>query len=335
MQPVQSGVPDILFTVLFQLAEWWFNNMVQPNHSKVLSSPAKSGINELNDRAWTCRQWLGWTIVPILIILQVITSLAWLTKGEPARISIWTMQQDWFYALNHSLSAWPELLWSNFTLAGDATVLLLILSPLLIFYKRAWFAMLGAVPAAAVFTVVGKYLAAMPRPAAVLEHDQFTIIGDILTRHNSLPSGHAITVFAGAIAILATITPHPQGWRQWLVVYFVLLMTALLSLSRVAVGAHWPLDILVGGALGWLAGLSGAAILRRKHGWQWGNRPAIYRFSGLAMLVWSLFLLERSVNEPLHAMVLCLAALCGILSGLWLLGQSPAYIPGSTQLSDA
>ena len=59
----------------------------------------------------------------------------------------------------------------------------------------------------------------------------------------ALPSGHAATSFAGA-AVLAWLTPLPK------VVLFGL--AALMGLSRVYVGAHYPLDILAGAVLGLL-----------------------------------------------------------------------------------
>ena len=72
-----------------------------------------------------------------------------------------------------------------------------------------------------------------PDPAPLL-----TVPGD-----PALPSGHAATSFAGA-AVLAWLTPLPK------VVLFGL--AALMGLSRVYVGAHYPLDIVAGAALGLL-----------------------------------------------------------------------------------
>jgi len=40
-------------------------------------------------------------------------------------------------------------------------------------------------------------------------------------------------------------------------------LAVLVAISRVAVGAHWPLDVVAGAVLGWLAGLSGAVIAHR------------------------------------------------------------------------
>jgi undecaprenyl-diphosphatase len=58
----------------------------------------------------------------------------------------------------------------------------------------------------------------------------------------SFPSGHAATSFACAGALAPYVT------RRIAVALYVL--AGLISWSRVYVGAHYPLDILVGAALG-------------------------------------------------------------------------------------
>ncbi|OYZ91036.1 MAG: hypothetical protein B7X99_16340, partial [Rhizobiales bacterium 17-65-6] len=57
----------------------------------------------------------------------------------------------------------------------------------------------------------------------------------------SFPSGHTVTVFASATA-LAFFLPR---WRLPL-----LLLATLVGLSRIAVGAHYPSDVLAGALLG-------------------------------------------------------------------------------------
>jgi undecaprenyl-diphosphatase len=66
----------------------------------------------------------------------------------------------------------------------------------------------------------------------------------------SFPSGHAITVFAvaSAIALFARRTG------------LVLLLPAVaVAISRVAIGAHYPSDVLAGAALGFVSAL----VMRR------------------------------------------------------------------------
>jgi membrane-associated phospholipid phosphatase len=70
----------------------------------------------------------------------------------------------------------------------------------------------------------------------------------------SFPSGHAMSAFAvaGALALLAPRLRWP-----------VLALAAAIAFSRVYLGVHFWLDILVGAVLGLTIGLLSAAALRR------------------------------------------------------------------------
>ena len=61
----------------------------------------------------------------------------------------------------------------------------------------------------------------------------------------SFASGHAVCAFAGCL-ILGAALPR---WR-----WPLLVLAALIALSRVVLGAHYPSDIIVGSLLGVLAG---------------------------------------------------------------------------------
>jgi membrane-associated phospholipid phosphatase len=70
----------------------------------------------------------------------------------------------------------------------------------------------------------------------------------------SFPSGHAMSAFAvaGAIALLAPRLRRP-----------VLVLAAAIAFSRVYLGVHFWLDVLVGSALGLAIGVGCAAAFRR------------------------------------------------------------------------
>ena len=69
----------------------------------------------------------------------------------------------------------------------------------------------------------------------------------------SLPSGHAATAFAGAVAL-------SYLWRRAAPLFF--LLAAAIAYSRVYVGVHYPGDVLLGAAIGaavgaaWVYGLT-------------------------------------------------------------------------------
>ena len=252
--------------------------------------------------------WVACVTVPIVTLATVGLFVGW--RWDPTGYH--TAQHAWFLALNDVLSSWPTVLWSNLTLLGDGAILLAILSPLLIWHRQSWGSVLAAVPFAALLSGALKKAAAVPRPGAVLDPD-FTVIGDLLTGHNSFPSGHAITVFTAAVAVLGTAaTPNVRRW--WYGPSFAggFLVAAMVGLSRVAVGAHWPLDVAVGAALGWIAGLCGVAAGRV---WQARSRPQSDTGRlGLAALVFGLSvaaLFRAMESEPGTPFFLWLAALCG------------------------
>lgn len=154
-----------------------------------------------------------------------------------------------YYAINIALFevingyGWNNAeFWYAITFLGDGAVAF----SLLIFFVRRfpnilWQGFLIALVLGA-FIQCAKHLCFVSRPAALLGSEHIHIIGAVL-RHYSFPSGHALTAFAFA-ALLAHHLSAP--WRAGLI-----LLAALIGLSRVVVGAHWPLDVVIGGAIGW------------------------------------------------------------------------------------
>ena len=70
----------------------------------------------------------------------------------------------------------------------------------------------------------------------------------------SFPSGHAATSAAGAVILAYLI-----GSRAWAVA----VLAAAVAFSRVYIGVHYPLDVLVGAALGAAVALVAIVLLRR------------------------------------------------------------------------
>jgi membrane-associated phospholipid phosphatase len=69
----------------------------------------------------------------------------------------------------------------------------------------------------------------------------------------SMPSGHAATAFAGAVALTYI-------WRRGWPAFFLLALA--IAYSRVYVGVHYPGDVLAGAALGAAVGLGWVVLLR-------------------------------------------------------------------------
>ena len=97
--------------------------------------------------------------------------------------------------------------------------------------------------------VVLKPLVARARPYAVLE----TIVPlGHLSRDFSFPSGHSAASFACAWALYKT-APRKYG-------VCALVLAALIALSRLYVGVHYPTDVIAGALTGMAAGFLGARL---------------------------------------------------------------------------
>ncbi len=84
----------------------------------------------------------------------------------------------------------------------------------------------------------------------------------------SMPSGHAMNAFAGAV-LLAMAVPRARGP--------LLGLAALIALSRVYLGVHFPSDVIAGAILGAAVGAAAAWLLRRGErllgATRWGQTP--------------------------------------------------------------
>lgn len=198
--------------------------------------------------------WWRWGLA-VLLLLGGGAPL-WMHASEPGL----------FLALNHAAQAVPDSGWAILSLLGTTWGVLGLTAPLLVVAPRLLMAWICAAPFATVLVRAGKGLIDSPRPAGVLQAEQFHRLGEPL-HLASMPSGHTLTAFAVATAIYLAL-PAQRRWRHaWLFV-----LAAGVGLSRIAVGAHWPGDVLVGAGLGMASGLAAQLLLARigaRH-WQVG-----------------------------------------------------------------
>jgi membrane-associated phospholipid phosphatase len=134
------------------------------------------------------------------------------------------------------------LLWSRSLSSGEAMRVKMALSRFVVGLLLAL-----SVGAAA------KAAFAFPRPSTALEETAFRVVGTPDSLY-TLPSGHATYV-----AVLVAAVWPLFGWPAR-----VALLTFMASVgwSRVALGAHFPADVLAGFALGWACFLAANPLAR-------------------------------------------------------------------------
>ncbi len=91
-----------------------------------------------------------------------------------------------------------------------------------------------------------------PRPPVVLSIEPLISLSD----SGSFPSGHAVVFFALATAVFILD-------RRWGIWFFG--GAVVISLARIYVGVHWPLDVFAGALIGIASGLAIHYLLKRSN----------------------------------------------------------------------
>jgi len=186
------------------------------------------------------------------------------------------MQLFLFFNNAHTITG--DRFWAFVTLFGDGLVAAVLLFP---FLKKRPDIIWSVLIASFFYMIILhslKRIMEVPRPAGVLGSDTFYIIGKRFTRH-AFPSGHTTTIFTLMGVIAFTFRKNS--------LYIIGLIFALLvGFSRLAVGAHWPVDVLGGAILGWFCAWLGVSIADKS---QWG-------FSRTSQIVYGIILLICTVD---------------------------------------
>ena len=168
------------------------------------------------------------------------------------------LNRDWM-VWAHSLSLLPDTFWAAMTLLAFGWSALILVSVADRGVQGARAVLLAFVLGGGLAQLL-KVAFAQPRPGLVLPEGVLHFIGSPVLNSGSMPSGHALAAFAiGSlwVCLLRQRGHHPVlellAWT----------LAALMAGSRIAVGAHWPADVLVGSGLGlatgWLAGCAAAS----------------------------------------------------------------------------
>ena len=160
-------------------------------------------------------------------------------------IQFMDLNQSLFLKLNHAAQFMPISWWGYITCLGDGMMVGGILA--VVFRKKPRIALMGiiAIIGSGIIVQVLKSYFSIPRPAGILSLDEFYQFGEIL-KSRGFPSGHSSTAFSLLGTFFYTCDNNKQGW-----LFFSAAL--LIAFSRVAIGVHWPADILVGSMIGLVA----------------------------------------------------------------------------------
>jgi undecaprenyl-diphosphatase len=108
----------------------------------------------------------------------------------------------------------------------------------------AWQVVLALVLSQLAVDGVVKPIVGRARP--FVAEPTITVVGEYRPSTYSFPSGHASQSFAAAV-VLACALPRRKAW--WFAA------ATLIAFSRIYIGVHYPLDVLVGTVVGMMVGL--------------------------------------------------------------------------------
>lgn len=239
----------------------------------------------------------AWTWGPPLLALALFSLVA--VTGTNRAI---------FLALNRAGAVLGESFWVNLTLLGDGAVALALVVPCIRRAPRCFWSALVAAVIAGVLVQGMKKIVNVPRPLAVFDPGMFAHWGPAY-KAVSFPSGHAAAIFALAgIWIMGLERASP-------VRALLLGLAVLVSLSRIMVGVHWPLDVLGGMLAGWCAAWIGLAAHAR---WGWKTANLAGFAAGIVLLVVAAALLvSRHIGIPaVLPLQRTLGAVC-LVWGVW------------------
>jgi membrane-associated phospholipid phosphatase len=152
--------------------------------------------------------------------------------------------------LNHAAQWLPDTFWSCITVSGLGWAVLILVSVLSRGDLGARIVLTAFILGGIVTHTLKPWLS-LPRPGEVLSLDALHFIGNPVINHHSMPSGHALAAMCMGTLWICLIRAH--AYPRWLEA-LSWATAATIAASRIAVGAHWPADVLVGGGLGLLVG---------------------------------------------------------------------------------
>ena len=190
---------------------------------------------------------------------------------------------------NRSLFLWlnqtfhHDVIWQFVTVIGDSVMLATLLLPMALRQKKFRDVIFVAAIICWAVVRIGKLSFAELRPLSVFTENEMFFSGVRLYRY-SFPSGHSAAIATVIFSLMSVFRPNDI---QKILLLGLLVVVAI---SRIMVGAHWPVDVLAGVLLGYLA-VEFAVFLHK--------RFEIFSSQGISFLSLVLLLLS-TIYIPWH-----------------------------------
>ena len=227
---------------------------------------------------------LGLLFSPFCLLCLVTFYVIFFNTGEGYVDGYVNIQKDLFFYLNGKLSEFPNLQF-NLTQLGDVLIFFPFLTVFIVYAPKIWEALLSSAILSLLVSAILKKIFAMPRPAAIFENESFVIIGKILSGNTSLPSGHSIATFVVITILLFAFMPKRNKYK---VIWssFILMLGFIIAFSRVGVGAHYPIDVIVGSIIGYIVTVIGIQISNKVDWFAWISNKRYYPVFILSLIIW-------------------------------------------------
>jgi len=165
-----------------------------------------------------------------------------------------------FFLLNSFHNPIFDYFFILFTNLGDGIIALVFCVLAIVFYRKKIYALslFYAFIISGLIAQVLKRMVDTPRPKLYFANGEYTQFIDgikIATQH-SFPSGHTATAFA-----IATVIMIVMKSRKWQIQ--ILVAATLVGYSRIYLGQHFLLDVLVGAIIGCLSGIVAIDLAER------------------------------------------------------------------------
>ena len=245
------------------------------------------------------------------VLLLIFIAFLIIKENAFSVIGYVKIQENLFFYLNSKLSELPNLQF-NLTQLGDALIIYSLLTLFIVYAPKLWGAIFTSGIITLIISFILKKIFSVPRPAAMFDNDSFVIIGKTLSGATSLPSGHAITAFSIITILLFAFMPKEFKYKIiWS--FCIVILGLIISLSRVGVGAHYPLDIIIGSTIGYISAILAIIINNKINWWDWIKNKKYYPVFILFLIICGIAIIKKIVTNNLEIFYFSLFSIIGTL----------------------